>query len=317
MSDVDVDRIIASLDLTLFSQRGEEVHGLCPMHKSRTGREDHSPSWWINTSTGYHMCFSCGYKGNLYSLVRDLHPEFDHWDIQDFIKTEPVQDPGVLLKRLQDLPQYVSATSEEIPMSEARLAVFVDPPEHALKARNISRESAKKYGVLWDPEGEHWVLPLRDPHFMQLIGWQEKGHRGRYFRNQPAGIKKSSTLFGIDLQEEDIAIVVESPLDCLRLYTAGFKGGVSTCGAAFNEKQAKLLRYSSKIIAAFDNDDAGRKANDEMFKYAKTYGLDVSFFNYGDSTAKDVGDMTDEEIAWGIDNARNMVLGKRAYAWPL
>lgn len=314
MSDVDVDRIIASLDLTLFSQRGDEVHGLCPKHKERTGSEDHNPSWWINLTTGQHMCFSCGYKGNLYTLIRDLNPGMDHWDILDVLKTEPA-DPSVLLQRLTDLPQYVGPQQDEIPMSEARLAVFVDPPEYARERRKVSLEACKAYGVKWEPDAGNWIFPLRDPHFHQLMGWQEKAHIGRFFRNYPAGVKKATTLFGIDQQQEDICIVVESPLDCLRLYTAGHKGAVSTCGAAFNEKQAKLLRYSSIIIAAFDNDEAGMKANDEMFKLAKAYGLDVRFFNYGDSKAKDPGDMTDDEIDFGIKHARTMILGQRAYKW--
>lgn len=310
-----VDKIIASLDLTLVAQRGEEVHGLCPMHKERTGSADHNPSWWINTDTGYHMCFSCGYKGNLYTLVRDLHPEFDHWDIQEFIKTDPTEDPTILMKRIQDLPQYVHASDDEIPMSEARLAVYTVPPDYALERRRISRESARKYGVLWDPQEEHWILPIRDPHLGTLLGWQEKGHLGRFFKNQPVGVKKSHTLFGVDLQDEKLAIVVESPLDCLRLYSAGFTGGVSTFGAALSERQAKLLRYSSKIICAFDNDKAGITASDEMQQYAKAYGLDVSYFNYGESNKKDPGDMTDEEIRFGIEHARTMLMGRRAYAW--
>lgn len=311
---VDVDKLVASLDLTLFAQRGDEVHGLCPMHKQRTGKEDHNPSWWINTLSGYHMCFSCGYKGNLYTLVRDLNPAFDHWDIVDFLKTEPVADAGDLLKRLQDLPEYVRTVEDEIPMSESRLAVYVDPPEHALKSRKISQDSVLAYGVLWEPKEEHWILPMRDKDG-KLMGWQEKGYRGRFFKNQPAGVKKSRTLFGITTQNPDVTVVVESPLDCLRIFAVGFKGAVSTFGASVSEHQAKLLRGSSKIIAAFDNDQAGEKANDELFKYANQYGLDVSFFNYGDSTAKDPGDMTDDEIKWGIENSRNMVLGRKAYAW--
>jgi 5S rRNA maturation endonuclease (ribonuclease M5) len=314
VSDVDVDRIIASLDLTLFSQRGDEVYGLCPMHKERTGQIDHNPSWWINLTTGQHMCFSCKYKGNLYTLVRDLNPGMDHWDILDILKTEP-ENPTDLLKRLQDLPQYVGAKTDEIPMSEARMAVYIDPPAYALERRNISLEAAQHYGVKWDDDSKAWITPLRDPHFGELMGWQEKAFIGRFFRNYPAGVSKGRTLFGVNVQEDDIAIVVESPLDCLRLYTAGFKGGLAVCGSVVNEGHAKILRYSSKIIAAFDCDKAGVQASEELFKFAKMYGLDVSFFNYSATEAKDPGDMTDDEIRFGIENARNMIYGEKAYKW--
>jgi DNA primase len=91
---------------------------------------------------------------------------------------------------------------------------------------------------------------------------------------------------------------------------------VATCGTTLSEDQIKLLRYSDKIVCAFDNpnvDKAGRKASDEMRKFARKYGLNLFFFNYGDTGAKDPGDLTDEQIAWGITNAKSSVLGELAY----
>ena len=38
---IDVEKVLLGLDLPLYSQRGVEVNGLCPMHKKRTGKEDH------------------------------------------------------------------------------------------------------------------------------------------------------------------------------------------------------------------------------------------------------------------------------------
>jgi DNA primase len=311
---IDVEKVIASLDLTLTAQRGDEIQGLCPMHKKRTGREDFHPSWWINTSTGVHICFSCGYKGNLLSLVKDLKG-VNSYDATDYLHEHSEITVDELLKKLRGLPQYV-APAPQIEMSEARLAIFDFPPEFALKERNLSARSAEVYGVLWDTENSNWILPLREPDFLKLIGWQEKGSRSRFFKNYPAGVKKSTTLFGVDVQRPELTIVVESPLDCLRLYTAGFRGAVATCGALISQDQAKLLRRSEKVIAAFDNpllDSAGAKASEELRQYAKRYGIELSYFNYGDSGKKDPGDMTDEQIAWGIENAKDMIFGKKAY----
>jgi hypothetical protein len=50
-----------------------------------------------------------------------------------------------------------------------------------------------------------------------------------------------------------------------------------------------------------------------MREFARKYGLNVAFFNYGDSGKKDPGDLTDEEIAWGIANAKSSILGEKAY----
>jgi DNA primase len=149
-----------------------------------------------------------------------------------------------------------------------------------------------------------------------LIGWQEKGTIDRTFFNRPTGLSKSKTLFGVENQDENLAIVVESPLDCVRIDSAGISGAMAICGSTLSEEQVKLLRYSFKIIAAFDNpnvDKAGRKASKEMLEWARKYGLNLFFFNYGDTNKKDPGDMTDEEIRWGVDNAVSALFGESAY----
>jgi DNA primase len=145
------------------------------------------------------------------------------------------------------------------------------------------------------------------------MGWQEKGTIERTFYNRPAGLQRSKTLFGLSQQQEALAVVVESPLDCLRLFSAGVRGAVATCGTTLSVEQIRLLRYSDKIVAAFDNDDAGRKASKLMLEWARKYGLNLYFFNYGSSSKKDPGDLTDEEIAWGLQHAKSSVLGEKAY----
>ena len=50
-----------------------------------------------------------------------------------------------------------------------------------------------------------------------------------------------------------------------------------------------------------------------MRQLAKRYGIELYFFNYGDSNKKDPGDMTNEEIEWGMTNARDSIYGEMAY----
>ena len=308
---VDVEKILLNLDLPLHAQRGVEVNGLCPMHKKRTGKEDHSPSWWINTESGAHICFSCGYKGNIYTLVADIKG-ISYFDAQDYIGESAEIPLDALMRRIRDLPQYVQP-EESIPMSEARLAVYVDPPDIELKKRFLTRESVKVHGVLWDKSNEAWILPIRDPDNGTLLGWQEKGARGRFFRNQPAGVKKSKTVFGVQIMssKHDL-IIVESPLDAVRLTGLG-KSAISTFGAIMSEDQAKIMRRAPRIIAAFDNDKAGHTANEQIRVLARKYGMDLYYFNYKDIDVKDVGDMTEEEIERGISTAKTSILGKAAY----
>jgi DNA primase len=311
---IDVERVLLNLDLTLFAQRGAEVNGLCPMHKQRTGKDDHRPSWWINIETGAHICFSCGYKGNVYTLVSDVRG-ISNAEAQSFINEKTEVPLDSLLKRLHELPQYVYAETS-IPMSEARLAVYTDPPEAELKRRFITVESAKTHGVLWDHKKQAWILPIRDADDYKLLGWQEKGARGRFFKNQPPGVKKSKTVFGVEVMATDILVVVESPLDVARLDTAGVHGAISTYGAIISEDQAKIMRRADKVIAAFDNptmDPAGLKAAEQMRGYARKYGIELSYFNYSGIDVKDPGDMTIVQIHRGIETAKDMIYGREAY----
>ena len=217
-----------------------------------------------------------------------------------------------LMKRIKELPQYVVA-EETIPMSEARLAVYGEPPDIELKKRFLTREAVNTYGVLWDKTNEAWILPIRDPDTFLLLGWQEKGARGRFFKNQPVGVKKSKTVFGVQHLNEEYLIVVESPLDVVRLASIGISGAVSIYGAMMSDEQAKIIRRAKRVAAAFDNDPAGKKACEQIRDYARKYGFDLLFFNYNGIDVKDVGDMTEVEIIRGLETAKHMLHGKAAY----
>jgi len=322
---LDVPAALEALGIE-YDERGHEANALCPAHLARTGKADNSPSWWINIETGQHLCFSCGYKGNLAQLVCDVNEFYiEGWDKRfryDYdtaqqwlaqIHSIPIEQ---LLEMVKAIPNRLEAYPKPLEMSEARLAVFVEPPTEALAARDLTEESAQAYGVLWDEAKKMWILPLREPHFNRLMGWQEKGTVDRTFRNRPAGLQRAKTLFGVDVQDDNLVIIVESPLDCLRIHSAGQVGALATCGTTLSEEQIKLIRRSDKVICAFDNpevDKAGKKASDEMRKFARKYGINLFFFNYGGSNKKDPGEMTDEEILWGIANAKSSILGELAY----
>ena len=323
----DVEHVLEVLEL-VTEVKGHEALGLCPMHKERTGKEDNSPSWWINLNTGQHICFSCGYKGSLLALVCDVKKfhikswgdlyEPDYEAARVWLASITEITPEQLADRFRNIRAQARAEeiTKPVTMSEARLSIFVNPPTEKLQERNISLESAIAYEIMWDREREAWVLPFRDPETNKFLGWQEKGTKDRTFMNRPPGLPRSKTLFGLNQIREDVVYLVESPLDCARIYTAGFSGAVAICGSSMNEEQIKLIRTTERVIAAFDNakvDTAGKKASDELRKLALKYGLNLSFFNYGDTGKKDPGDLTDEEIAWGISNSKSFLLGESAY----
>lgn len=268
----------------------DEAFARCPSHFP-----DRHPSWSVNLKTGVHHCFSCGYGGNLASLVATVlhlsYPQAVLW-----------VNERVGWARVNRWREDVEVTTYAPPaISEADLVFFTDPPQEALDSRKITLEAAKLLGVRWNTEKNAWIFPIRDPYTNDLWGWQEKSERR--FRNYPHGVRKSETLFGMAAFEHDsTAILVESPVDAVRLNVIRRGSGLSSYGVHISGTQFSLIHeFASRLICALDNDLAGIRETARIAGVFKQ--LPVYVFDYGDSVAKDIGDMNDEEIRWGIDNA--------------
>jgi DNA primase len=85
--------------------------------------------------------------------------------------------------------------------------------------------------------------------------------------------KKSQLLYGADLARRDIArtsqaVVVEGYTDVMACHLAGVTVAVATCGTAFGEEHARVLRrllldhdeFHGEVIFTFDGDEAGQRA---------------------------------------------------------
>jgi len=316
---IDIKEVLNNLDIEIIRERGDEILCHCPLHVQNVGKEDRNPSFWINQETGANLCFSCGWKGSVFSLVGNVQKFFEDDGVIDYEQVKEwlanMQEVSVeeLGNRLKNMRDYVSLP-QPLPMSEARLALFTAPPAWALEKRKLTAEACEKYEVLWDKD--KWIIVIRDPYTNELMGWQEKAEGKRDFKNRPTGIKKSHTLFGYKHMSTELIVLVESPLDVVRLESIGIHGAVATFGALVSDTQRKLLGRSVRVVAAFDNpriDDAGRKACESLLLNARKYGMEVTFFNYNGVEAKDPGDMLEEDIRFGIANARDMIFGERAY----
>ena len=302
------------------SQRGHELLGLCPMHLERTGREDNNPSWSMNAETGVHHCFSCGYKGTLLTLVGEIKEFTTKWGRVDFdaakdwLRNNIEVNFEYLARQLEEARNNYVTFSPPITMSEARLAVFDSvAPDWALSARGLTKIASSLYGVHWKKDNNSWVTPIRKPSNGALMGWQEKSQTERFFRNRPTGVAKSKTLFGLNVFNGGTMIVVESPLDAVKLQSLGISGGVSTFGASVSEDQINLMKRADKLIIAMDNDTAGKKASSDIFKRIRKEGMECWFLNYQDTEFKDIGDMPEDLVQYCIEGSKHCVFGEAAF----
>lgn len=309
----EMETLLRRLNIEPVNVKNSEILALCPGHKELTGREDRNPSWWINADTGQHICFSCGFKGGLWSLIAqrqgfyDQIGRLDYADAKDWL----YESFGTIqLDALSEMERPIE--KPEFKVSEASLAVFVDPPSNALKSRGLSLAAAQEYGLLWDSNKQNWIIVIREPYSNKLLGWQEKGYSRRYFNNYPPGVEKAQSLFGFSQYSGGKMIVVESPLDVVRLASLGIAGGVATYGVHISAAQLKLIKEADEIVFALDNDDAGKAASKKLLELTKTSAFEAWFFDYSGTDRKDIGGMSRAEVMQGLQNAKHCVYGEGA-----
>lgn len=295
-SDSALVDVLVSLGVDVRSSDGKEINGRCPVHLARTGKEDRSPSWSMNATTGLWICFSCGARGSLPMLVSELTG--DH-DVTVSVHTMLI-DAGV-----QRLTEPSSATALEPIITHEDLITFAgfkSPPKDYVKKRNLTTEALERYSIRWDADREAWVLPIMSP-LGELKGWQLKG--SGWVRNYPKGVKSANSLFGFSQMSSRTAVLVESPLDVVR-FAGVFSApqAVATFGANVSDIQMRMLSMSvDRLVLAMDDDVAGWKSMKRLFSVLPTFRKGVWFFDYADSTAKDIGEMTSDEIELGVFRA--------------
>jgi DNA primase len=279
----------AGVELTRISDR--EITGKCPVHIRVVGREDSSPSWSMNAHTGLWICFSCGARGTLSSLLSELMGE-----------TSMTAQQFLINAGMERLSSTSKKEKEEVLVDRDAFFRFKRVADERCEARNLDPERVYAYGVRWNARNRSWSIPIISP-MGQLMGWQEK--KKGWVRNFPVGVEKSKTLFGIERFRSRTAILVESPLDVVR-FAMVYKSpqALASFGAYVSKDQLDLLQHSADtLVVAMDNDEAGVEASKRIYKTMSQPRRGIRWWNYSNTSAKDIGDMTDDEIRFGFLNS--------------
>jgi len=294
---------------------------LCPFHNEKT------PSLSFHADKNIFTCFGCGESGSpidfvmKYCRVNFLDAcKIIAKDFSIYIPDRPPKKPfnlpikkGVSLKT----PRTVKPVNNEW---KEKASLFVDYCHQQLlektfvldylSARGINRPLVERYkigyndkdrnragrdwglgaGKIWLPEGI--VIPMIDGNFVRLrirIS-KQKGKSMKY-----AIVSGSSQkTFIIPAVDNRVVFLFESELDLIAFrglfnYTAMSFGSsvVRPC-----EKASKILEKASKIVVAYDNDEAGKRGFDNLLSY-----MDGRFDHHMDNIiyyptrhAKDFGD---------------------------
>jgi DNA primase len=131
--------------------------------------------------------------------------------------------------------------------------------------------------------------------------------------------KKSQVLYGIDLARREIArssraVVVEGYTDVMACHLAGVGTAVATCGTAFGDDHARVLRrflndheeFRGEVIFTFDGDAAGQKAA------LRAFGGDQNFVSQTYVAVEPTGlDPCDLRIQQGDAAVRELIARRR------
>jgi DNA primase len=152
-----------------------------------------------------------------------------------------------------------------------------------LKKEGLSVKDAMRLGLIGQRGSERFYEKFFGRLMFPIInaGGKVVGFGGRvldqglpkYLNSSETPLfRKSSTLYGLyqakdGIRKTDRVVVVEGYLDAIALNQFGLADVVATLGTALTVEHVRLLsRYTKKIVALFDGDDAGRKAAARSFE---------------------------------------------------
>jgi len=244
--------------------------------------DDTNPSMRVDKITGVYHCFSCGYKGNL----------FTHFGA-------PASSLEIKIHKIKEKIDRKKAETVGLKLPEDR--VIWDAP-----FRNISADTLKIWQAFtWNvPKFEgRIVFPIRD------ITGKTVGLIGRLIQNQMMMDNKPKYYIypvGVQLPFcpakpkliQNRAILVEGIFDALNLWDNGLKNAVCCFGTKqMNWVKLSLLKMQgvTGLDIMFDGDEAGQQAAAEIKGLAEKMGMAVKIVKL--RQGQDPGNLTKESIA--------------------
>ena len=109
----------------------------------------------------------------------------------------------------------------------------------------------------------------------------ERGSGAKYLNSPQSAIyHKRRSFYAINhalplIREKNTALICEGYTDVISLFQAGFCNAIASCGTAFGQDHALVLkRICKRAVLLFDGDEAGRKAASNAFIALLNSGID-------------------------------------------
>lgn len=298
--------VLHAIGVEIVSDTNTDFLCLCPFHNNRS-----TPSFAISYSKGLYVCYnpSCDASGTVLELVKNLSHRNDFEAIRFIgsMKKESEQnfddELAELLKTKPDFIEFSQSTLDELGSARWNSKEACD----YFLSRGINHESMDYFNLGYSEKQRMVTVPVHSPDGLP-VGLVGRSVEGKSFKNS-TNLPRSKTMFNLHRAKRagGTIIVTESSFDAIRVHQAGFPGVIATLGGSLSpENIENLNKYSSKIIIMTDNDEAGRKLGKQIADKLRMKDILWASYQYGmiyPHDAKDVGDMSDEEIKQCIKNA--------------
>lgn len=279
---MNIEAVLLSWGLEVKRAGDLEIVCLCPLHP------DSHASFSVNRLTGLWYCYAgCG-GGNIAQLAGRLG--------RDVMVAAPTA--AYLRSQLNKL--HFATTNLQSGGDLLWPYRTGELPEWFLE-RGFTWEVAAKWVVGVSHYCDALAIPVEEPldgAAVALIYRHRPGVEPKY--EYTPGFPMSRTLFGLHRLDRDwirqrSLILVEGPLDCMRLHQYGYFGALSVLGGGLSLAQAKLVKSLARSVClAFDNDDAGRSFDADARKKLK--GLPVWSVDWSRVQRKDPGECDEVDL---------------------
>lgn len=321
MDDIPVIKEIANLNIVAlldilgvqYKSRGDSYFGPCPVHNG-----DRPDAWSWEIKRGIWKCFSseCDreFGADIFGLVQGMR-ECGFRQAKNWVKSHiNCKLSKKEVKEIQDARSnrdFVNSAKR----SERKNIIYnpscLDRLEYHsyLEGRGFERTTVEKYNAGVGGSGRYMSNRIVFPIFNikeEIVGFTGRTLFEDWSDREIPKWKHSKhynaecNLFNINhaysyIKNSGDVIIVEGPLDVLRLEEAGVHNSVAVLGKSLHNGQMTMLMEipTFKLKVAFDADKAGKGGAQSVLKRARCF-FDVNIIELPEG--KDVGDLTDDEV---------------------
>lgn len=254
-----------------------EFRGICPFH------EEKDPSLYINDRKGLFNCFGCGESGDVIDFLEKIEG-INFRDALDklsrnsgyelntgTIKSDKIEEDEFIkfIKALSKQEETKPFLDEEI------LEKYKENTHIYLLKKGYNKDVLRFFevGYCSDMNDELYnrvTIPWRDAdgNLIGVIGRDVTDESDNKYKTK-YGSNKRDHFFNLNNAKyyaDDGLIVCEDEKSVMRLWQFGYRNAIALGNDKLKKRKWLLRRYAGKVILAFDNDDAGRKARNKAIQ---------------------------------------------------